>query len=234
MNYGHAHFFWNYTQVNATEQLWWEVNNCSGNGLVLSSNKPLPEPMLPQIYFTIWSLRPQWVVLTQIHSMSPYAMLQKGIILPGFIKEQQCCWYQITITRDIIQTEMTWLINLLLYVYNNKKISKLVIADHVMKNDFHIFLWNVISHPCHNLNMLSKLGYGGISISHSSVWILHLNPGAIWPSLSPCTIINPILLTHLPIQTHCWFSKSLLKSKRDLGDSHNLSKFSLTKLIWYH
>ena len=31
-----------------------EVNIDSGNGLVLSGNKPLPEPMLTQTYVTIW------------------------------------------------------------------------------------------------------------------------------------------------------------------------------------
>ena len=40
----------NYSQENATEQLWWRVNIGSGNGLVPSGNKPLPEPMLTQIH----------------------------------------------------------------------------------------------------------------------------------------------------------------------------------------
>ena len=31
-----------------------EVNIGSGNGLVPSGNKPLPEPMLTQIYVAIW------------------------------------------------------------------------------------------------------------------------------------------------------------------------------------
>ena len=37
---------------------WWWVNIGSGNGLVPSENKPLPEPMLTQIYGIT---RPQWV-----------------------------------------------------------------------------------------------------------------------------------------------------------------------------
>ena len=41
------------SHVNATEHLFWQVNIGSGNGLVLSSNKPLPEPMLTQIYVAI-------------------------------------------------------------------------------------------------------------------------------------------------------------------------------------
>ena len=35
--------------MNATRPYWY-VNIGSGNGLVLSGNKPLPEPMLTQIY----------------------------------------------------------------------------------------------------------------------------------------------------------------------------------------
>ena len=45
---------WNFSQMNAREQLWWQVNIDSGNGLVPSGNKPLPDPMLTQIYVTIW------------------------------------------------------------------------------------------------------------------------------------------------------------------------------------
>ena len=33
---------------------WWKVNIGSGNGLVPSGNKPLPEPVLTQIYVTTW------------------------------------------------------------------------------------------------------------------------------------------------------------------------------------
>ena len=32
-----------------------QVNICSGNGLVLAGNKPLPEPMLTLIYVAMWS-----------------------------------------------------------------------------------------------------------------------------------------------------------------------------------
>ena len=33
---------------------WWEVNIVSGNGLVPLGNKPLPEPMLTQIFVAKW------------------------------------------------------------------------------------------------------------------------------------------------------------------------------------
>ena len=49
-----GHLLWNYFQMNATRPHWWSVNTGSGNGLVLSGNKPLPEPMLTQFCVTIW------------------------------------------------------------------------------------------------------------------------------------------------------------------------------------
>ena len=46
-----AYFLWNCTGIDANKS---DVNIGSGNGLVPSGNKPLPEPMLTQIYITIW------------------------------------------------------------------------------------------------------------------------------------------------------------------------------------
>ena len=43
-----------YSLVNTTEHLGWRVNIGSGNGLVPSGNKPLPEAMLTQIYVAIF------------------------------------------------------------------------------------------------------------------------------------------------------------------------------------
>ena len=39
--------------LNANRRYWWEVNIGSGNGLVPSGTKPLPEPMLAHIYVII-------------------------------------------------------------------------------------------------------------------------------------------------------------------------------------
>ena len=53
-------------QVNATEPHWWYVNIGSGNGLVPSGNKPLPEPILSHIscgHKAYGITRPQWVKL---------------------------------------------------------------------------------------------------------------------------------------------------------------------------
>ena len=47
------YFLWNCPLVNTTSPHWWLVNIGSGNGLVPSGNKPLPEPMLIQIFSLI-------------------------------------------------------------------------------------------------------------------------------------------------------------------------------------
>ena len=41
-------------QMNTTELYWWQVNIGWGNGLVPSCIKPLPGPMLTQIYVAVW------------------------------------------------------------------------------------------------------------------------------------------------------------------------------------
>ena len=54
----------NFSQMNATEHLWLWDHIGPGNGLVRSSNKPLSEPILAQIfYISTWRHRPQWVNL---------------------------------------------------------------------------------------------------------------------------------------------------------------------------
>ena len=40
--------------MNATEPYWWYVNIGSGNGLVPTDNKQLPEPVLAKISNVIW------------------------------------------------------------------------------------------------------------------------------------------------------------------------------------
>ena len=49
------HLLWNCPNMNVTGLHWWSVNIGSGDGLVPSGNKPLPEPMLTQI-----SVRHHW------------------------------------------------------------------------------------------------------------------------------------------------------------------------------
>ena len=50
----YLYFLWNCYQVSATRPHWSLINIGSGNGLVSSGNKPLPEPILTQIYVAIW------------------------------------------------------------------------------------------------------------------------------------------------------------------------------------
>ena len=44
MSYG----LWIYSQINVTGPYLWKVNTDSGNGLVLTGNKPLPEPVVTE------------------------------------------------------------------------------------------------------------------------------------------------------------------------------------------
>ena len=48
------HFMLEWCQVNATKLQWWDVNIGSGNGLVPSGNKPLPDPVLTKTLVAIW------------------------------------------------------------------------------------------------------------------------------------------------------------------------------------
>ena len=42
------------SQKNTTEYIWRSVNDGSGDGLLPSGDKPVPEPMLSQLYVAIW------------------------------------------------------------------------------------------------------------------------------------------------------------------------------------
>ena len=48
------HLLWNCPNMIVTGLHLWSVNIGSGNGLVPSGNKPLPEPMLTKLSNTIW------------------------------------------------------------------------------------------------------------------------------------------------------------------------------------
>ena len=45
---------WNLNQTNRPH--WWLIQNCSVNDLVPSGNKPLPEPMLTEIFVALYSI----------------------------------------------------------------------------------------------------------------------------------------------------------------------------------
>ena len=60
--------------MNISWLYWWSVNIGSGNGLVPSGNKPLPEPILTQISDTIWR-HWQWVNLIMLGLFQCYVTL---------------------------------------------------------------------------------------------------------------------------------------------------------------
>ena len=63
--------------VNASRPHWWSANSGSGNGLVLSSNKPLPEPILTQISITLWlrSATMSWFTFIQFSTWQDIDMV---------------------------------------------------------------------------------------------------------------------------------------------------------------
>ena len=73
------HFLWNCPQVNARRPLPWLVNIGSGNGLVPSGNKPLPEPILTRSMSPYSIARPQWVNSTVLSTdFYPSALRPEG------------------------------------------------------------------------------------------------------------------------------------------------------------
>ena len=87
------HFLWNHPHVNATRPHWWLVKIGSGNDYVPSGNKPLPEPMLTQIYFAIWCQSKLVQVMTKClqatsHCLSqcwPRCMPPYGVTRPQWV-----------------------------------------------------------------------------------------------------------------------------------------------------
>ena len=65
--------------LNAKRPYRWLVNTSWGNGLLPSDNKPLPKPMLTQIYFVIWR---HSATMSTNESISLY---DKSIISPFYI-----------------------------------------------------------------------------------------------------------------------------------------------------
>ena len=53
-NWWLGYHLWNCPQVIFRGPQWWWISIGLGNGLAPSGNKPLPEPMLTQIYVAIW------------------------------------------------------------------------------------------------------------------------------------------------------------------------------------
>ena len=68
--------YWNCHQMNVTGSYWWQVNIGSGNGLVPDGTKPLPEPMLTQIYVAKWYHK-AFSVMAELTSFSPLTQKSK-------------------------------------------------------------------------------------------------------------------------------------------------------------
>ena len=79
------YFLWIFYQVNATTPHWSLVNSGSGNGLVPSGNKPLPEPCWPRSLSPYDVTSPQWV--KDVHQSQRQSW---DIILECQIEGQPC------------------------------------------------------------------------------------------------------------------------------------------------
>ena len=114
-----------------------QVNIGSGNGLVLSGNKPLPQPMLTKIYDTIYDVsRLQWVKSSCFYKLG-YLMeyiLMANILLmpqckithPGFQQTslEKFQWLSVfKIRSETSRTEAQFCQNLYIYLYMIKKES---------------------------------------------------------------------------------------------------------------
>ena len=66
-----------YPGMNGRGPHWWLVNIGSGNGLVPSGNKPLPEPKLTHIYVAIWH---HWAIMSYAlaHHLAYFKMASKS------------------------------------------------------------------------------------------------------------------------------------------------------------
>ena len=70
---------WGCLQMSASESHWWWVNIGSDNGLVASADKPLPEPILTQIYIDIWRHLPTTLWHYQMETFSALLAILRGI-----------------------------------------------------------------------------------------------------------------------------------------------------------
>ena len=114
----------NCPQMNATKPYWWSVNIGSGNGLVPSGNKPLPEPMLTQIYVVnlvvTWS-NETWLICIQQsnqkdiwqvrlrHHTARHEGRYSVFIVSRFEKKGLCYWiFVLSKLVNIVCREISW------------------------------------------------------------------------------------------------------------------------------
>ena len=133
-----------YFCLYCTKHIWYSINIGSGNGLVPSGNKPLPEPMLTQIFIAICITRPQWVndqveVLylpsflfeTVSPHTQPFPVLSKTcsiVISAGFCPESvvdalwmQVCWLWYKLLIPVCHRRLWWVVLRMSWINNRTK-----------------------------------------------------------------------------------------------------------------
>ena len=120
-----------------------------------------------------------------------------------------------------------WFYSVVKYCFNAICFTRFIFVNSVMVS-------SIIS--CNDLYQDFIIMYIWYFVSRNSISVL----GAIWPSLSPCTVINPILLTYLQItkvfQSITQSVKGWLKkiSKLDYDQNIYLSKINCGKKSGKH
>ena len=99
------YLLWNRPQMNSTRPYWWLVNIGSGNGVVPSGTKPLPEKNLTEISVGIWR---QWVntsgnIVIQLENFWPNDPMQVCIswVLYTLRSKQKDHWVANVTSRHI-------------------------------------------------------------------------------------------------------------------------------------
>ena len=87
---------WNWVQMNATKPQWWLVTIGSGNGLMPSGNKPLPEPVLTQICDHIASLGQNELIIAWMIIFAHYPDLTDDCSELVLVIDSDCIHYCIS------------------------------------------------------------------------------------------------------------------------------------------
>ena len=127
-----------------TEPIQWEVNIGSVNGLLLSGNKPLPEPMLTLIYVAIGIFGISWPQWVKSYSMAIRWMT------PGYDKVLVLDYgiiHHSSQTEDKL-VESSKKINLCMFIYQAR--TKTWIYN------LHVRLWYVYVYMCNTNILLDK------------------------------------------------------------------------------
>ena len=174
--------------MNATRPYWWWVNIGSGNGLVPSDNKPLPEPMLTQGSLSPYGVtRPQWVDLDHLiflwflqGLMCSIAELLKVIIFVAMSKITTCLiWSE---TSNFSKGPASF-IEFYIYIY-------------------FLCLWPVDSYwKTRNFFICIRLN-SNVFLKKSNIWIFHLIILGLGKAGMPCNLCI-LLFCQDKCKLHC-------------------------------